>query len=146
MSYPKPDLADSSTWPFGDYDYWVENYRKSEVDTDDPLPTVEDAVRMASEVARQAKRILGDQLGRVWLHGSRARGDHLPESDLDLLMEKGRQDLQTRALDRALRQYRQDLWMDPFVEVQMWFIEPGRWERSDDFQLKSVRPYAIRVL
>ncbi len=146
MSYPKPDLADPSTWPFSDYDYWLENHRVSDVDDDDPLPTVEDAVRMATEVAREAKRILGDQLARVWLHGSRARGDHLPESDLDLLMEKTWEGLSNQTLDEALSEYRDKLWMDDFLDVQTWFIAPGRWERADDYQLRGVRPYAIRVL
>ncbi len=146
MSYPSPDLTDPSTWPFADYDHWMENYRESEVDDEDPLPTVEEAVAMATQVAREAKRVLGDRLGRVWLHGSRARGDHLPESDLDLLMEKGREGLNTRILEQALSPCQDKLWEDRFLDVQFWFIEPGRWERLDDFQLKRVRPYAIGVL
>lgn len=146
MTYPKPDLADPTTWPFGDYDHWLENYRESDVKTGDPLPTVEEAVAMATEVARVAKRVLGDQLGRVWLHGSRARGDHLPESDMDLLMEADRGDLGVDQMDPVLRQHLDQLWTDHFLNVQIWFIKPGRWEQTDDFQLQGVRPYAIRVL
>lgn len=146
MSYPKPDLADPGTWPFSDYDHWLENCRESEVDGDDPLPTVEDAVRMAAEVAQEAKRILGDRLGRVWLHGSRARGDHLPESDLDLLMEKGGGGDRSLTLRDALADCLDRVWWKHLLHVQTWFIEPGRFEQADDYQLRGVRPYAIRVL
>ena len=146
MSYPKPDLADPTTWPFADYDHWMENYRESEVDIADPLPTVGDAVGMATKVAKEAKRILGSRLGRVWLHGSRARGDQLPESDLDLLMEMGPQVAHHHSLEKALSDYLDMLWMDSYLDVQVWFVKGGRWEQEDDYQLKGVRPYAIRVL
>ncbi len=146
MSHPKPDLADPSTWPFDDYDYWLENHREPEVDMEDPLPTVDDAVRLAAEVAQKAKEVYSERLGRVWLHGSRARGDHLPQSDLDLVLERDRLEEGFSHIDDELLRYQQELLLDRMVWVQTWFIEHGRWDRLDDYQLKGVRPYAIRVL
>ena len=61
-------------------------------------------------------------------------------------MEKGREGHNTRQLYDALCEYREQLWMDDFIDVQVWFIEPGRWKSADDFQLQGVRPYAIGVL
>ena len=113
---------------------------------EDPLPTVEDAVRLASEVARKAKEFFGERLGRVWLHGSRARGDHLPQSDLDLVLERDPQVKGFAHLNERLLQYQQQMLLDRMIWVQTWFIDHGRWDRLDDYQLRGVRPYAIRVL
>lgn len=55
---------------------------------DDPWPTVEDALEAAAVVAGKARELYGDELSDVMLYGSRARGDHCPESDLDVLMVK----------------------------------------------------------
>jgi predicted nucleotidyltransferase len=48
------------------------------------------ADRLSLAVAREAAAALadgfGDRLRGVWLYGSRARGDHRPDSDLDLLV------------------------------------------------------------
>ena len=32
------------------------------------------------------RRVFGERLAQVWLFGSRARGDHRPDSDVDLLV------------------------------------------------------------
>ena len=54
--------------------------------TTDPWPTLEDAIATAEVIAEHARRVYGDLLEGVWLYGSRARADHRPDSDLDLLV------------------------------------------------------------
>ena len=55
--------------------------------------TVAEAIR---QVVDGYEREFGDRLAQVWLFGSRARGDHRPDSDVDLLVvlhtEAGRVD------------------------------------------------------
>lgn len=45
--------------------------------------TVAEAIR---QVVDGYKKVFGDRLAQVWLFGSRARGDHRPDSDVDLLV------------------------------------------------------------
>ena len=61
---------------------------ESEWGFDDPWPTVDDALEAAAVVAGKARELYGDKLADVLLYGSRARGDHCPESDLDILLVK----------------------------------------------------------
>ena len=44
---------------------------------------VQDAI---SKAIAGYKRVFGRRLAQVWLFGSRARGDHRPDSDVDLLV------------------------------------------------------------
>ncbi len=47
-----------------------------------PLPTSDDVL---NDFVRQLRARLGSQLKKVILYGSRARGDHAPDSDYDCL-------------------------------------------------------------
>ena len=50
-------------------------------------PPSEDAIAAAVQVAVDGyRRVFGGRLAQVWLFGSRARGDHVPHSDVDLLV------------------------------------------------------------
>ncbi len=50
-------------------------------------PPPEKAVRVAiREAVAGYQRVFGERLAFVWLFGSRARGDHRPDSDVDLLV------------------------------------------------------------
>ena len=56
-----------------------------EVITYDPPP--EDVVQAAiREAVASYKQLFGERLACVWMFGSRARGDHNPGSDVDLLV------------------------------------------------------------
>ena len=52
----------------------------------DPWPTRADAIRSAGIAGRLLGAVYGPALESVWLYGSRARGDHHKESDLDVLL------------------------------------------------------------
>jgi uncharacterized protein len=55
-------------------------------------PAVPPAIdRLVAELARRP------EVERVWLFGSRARGDHLPRSDVDLAVEAPAADRRARA-------------------------------------------------
>lgn len=144
---PPPDLRNPATWPFSDYDYW---YSKREIEGTDPLPTRESAVKMAREIAVRAKKHLGGKLLRVWLHGSRARGDQTPHSDLDILTEQvGRPSLEGLSAWEAvpaLEDYLTMLWCEKGIVVNVWELEPGQWENGAPHILGLIRKYAIRVL
>lgn len=50
-------------------------------------PPSEEAVDVAISTAVAGyRRVFGERLAQVWLFGSRARGDHRPDSDVDLLV------------------------------------------------------------
>ena len=50
-------------------------------------PPSEEAVEAAiKEAAALYKEVFGRRLASVWLYGSRARGDHKQDSDIDLLV------------------------------------------------------------
>ncbi len=61
-----------------------------------PWPTPDDAIETARFVAKQAFKIYGDRLDSLWMYGSRARGDHQPDSDLDLLLVKTSEQIDPR--------------------------------------------------
>ena len=69
---------------------------------DDPWPTVDDAVEAAAVVAGKARELYGEELVEVLLYGSRARGDHCPESDLDILLVQKSATLQRDPLREQL--------------------------------------------
>ena len=58
------------------------------METADPWPTRKEAIDAAAAAADHAHRVYGDILEGVWLYGSRARGNHRADSDLDLLLVK----------------------------------------------------------
>ncbi|MYH55620.1 MAG: nucleotidyltransferase domain-containing protein, partial [Acidimicrobiia bacterium] len=65
---------------------YLERMTETEWAFDDPWPTLDDALEAAEIVADRARKLFGDELVEVLLYGSRARGDHCPESDLDILL------------------------------------------------------------
>lgn len=144
---PSPDLRNPATWPFSDYDEW---YAERDLGGTDPLPTREDAVRAAREISLRAQEFFGGELIRVWLHGSRARGDHTPGSDLDLIAEQRCEPdtgyVRTWYSIKELGYYLWDMVCEDQLFVNTVSIAEGRWEHPEDVFLRAVRKYAIRVL
>ena len=113
----------------------------------DPWPTLEEAMPTARWVAEQARAIYGDVLDSVWLYGSRARGDHWNESDLDLLVVISEPVIFG---DERYRKLRDSVW-EKYMGTEKWgFIEvfvcqTERFEHWDTMFYRNVRSEALRV-
>ena len=112
-----------------------------------PWPTLEDAKATARFVAKQAFSVYGDRLDSVWMYGSRARGDHQPDSDLDLLLVKSSRDFDPRnKLEEQLYMSLLDqLSGDMRVMVSLHTSYLEQLESWDTMFYRSVRADAIRI-
>ena len=86
---------------------------------EDPWPSRGEALAVASVVAERAKKLYGDHLDRVLLYGSRARGDHHPESDLDVLLVKKSDDYDP---DGLLERQLHDFFLIGRPDSPMWVM------------------------
>ncbi len=103
-------------------------------------------------VADRAKQAYGARLASVWVYGSRVRGDHHNESDLDILLVMTGED------HGLISQLRDPLWdrlsesLRPQLGDDRWFflsLMPSYVERIDKWDTmfyRSFRRHAIRVL
>ena len=114
---------------------------------EDPWPTREEALATARSVAERAREIYGDILESVWLYGSRARGDHWNESDLDLLLVTSET---TPRWDDRYSALVKDVYMDSVGPAKAGFIEihvcqTEQFEKWDTMFYRNVRAEALRV-
>lgn len=114
---------------------------------EDPWPTREEALATARSVAERAREIYGDILVSVWMYGSRARGDHWNESDLDLLLVMSER---TPRWDDRYSTLVKDVFMEyvgtpkgGFIEIHVCHTE--QFEEWDTMFYRSVRAEALRV-
>lgn len=121
----------------------------------DPWATLAHAKLEAAVVARHARAFYGDSLKSVWLYGSRARGDHRPDSDLDvLLVRELRDDLDSIAtiddrIDWPFRKFLQDRmegYSVLFTQIQINSAEPEQLATWDTMFFRSVREDGVRIL
>ena len=116
---------------------------------EDPWPTVEDALEVARFIAREARQVYGVLLESVWLYGSRARGDHRPDSDLDVLLVKTCREADPQ--DRLRRELRDELVMH-HLDGRMWgflSLQSAYSEQLADWDTmfyRNVRADALQVL
>lgn len=114
----------------------------------DPWPTRDDAVETVRFIAERARGVYGDLLDSVWLYGSRARGDHRPESDLDVLVVTTRAEANPHTLRGELRRNVTQNGMPP----ELWdrfFLQTAYAEQLTDWDTmfyRNVRADAVRVL
>lgn len=112
-----------------------------------PWPTLEDAMATARFVAEQAYDLYGDRLDSVWMYGSRARGDHRADSDLDLLLVKTSEEIDPRnKLEERLYMSLLD-WLsgDMRVLVSLHTSYRKQLEGWDTMFYRGVRADAIRI-
>ena len=117
--------------------------------TEDLWPTLDDALLTARSVAEEARSVYGDLLESVWMYGSRARGDHRPDSDLDLLLvttsreADPRNHLHRRLLSKLTRQY-WDSYLWVYISVHTGYSE--QLKEWDTMFYRNVRADAVRVM
>lgn len=121
----------------------------------DPWVTLPDAKRDAALVAGHARAFYGESLKSVWLYGSRARGNHRPDSDLDVLLVRDlRDDLDPIATiedrtDRPFREFleqRMEGYSVLFTPIQIHSVRPEQLDTWDTMFFRSVREDGIRIL
>ena len=121
----------------------------------DPWPTLEDAIREATVVARYARAFYRADLKAVWLYGSRARGDNRPDSDLDVLLVRD----PPNGLDpihvprewadepfRDMLEEHMDGYSEMFTPIQIKSVQPDQLETWDTMFFRSVREDGIRIV
>ena len=114
-----------------------------------------DAKRDAALVAGHARSFYGNSLKSVWLYGSRARGDHRPDSDLDVLLVRDLSDdldpiatIEDRT-DQPFREFLEDRmegYSVLFTQIQIHSVEPDQLATWDTMFFRSVREDGIRIL
>ncbi len=114
----------------------------------DPWPTKADALEAVSTIAEHARNIYGDELDGVWLYGSRARGDHQPDSDLDVLLVKKSKDFDPRdQLQRELEEALMPEYFDQLATSTLYVhvADTEKFEKWDTMFYRNVRADAIPV-
>ena len=76
--------------------------------------------KIADEVTRGAKDILGDKLRKVILYGSYARGDYNDESDIDIMVLADVKDEEVYPLKKEIRKVTSRLGLDNDILVSVF--------------------------
>ncbi len=100
--------------------------------------------RVLQELKRELKRILGEQLDRVLLYGSHARGEAHAGSDVDVLVVLKRP-YQYGELIRLTSEIIAELSLDYEIEISRVFVSKERFEREKTPFLINVRREAIAI-
>ena len=104
----------------------------------DDLSTVDDAgKRLLEEVKRIVRQFVPD--AELWLYGSSARGERVPDSDWDVLVLMGAP--LSRAEQDNVRDVVYDLELETGAFVSLRFYSREQWENS----LVSVSPFRENV-
>jgi antitoxin ChpS len=101
-------------------------------------PLDEPAGHALAEFTRAIRRHYGNRLLGLYLFGSRARGDHSPDSDLDVavVLADDSMDFWREKMTLA------DLAFDPIaasgIHVQGWPVSAAAWDRPDTHRNPSL--------
>ena len=77
---------------------------------------------VALEVKAALARAYGDRLAALYVFGSRARGDHRPDSDLDLAVILRNAPSSLASVDDALLEMTYSIEIDHGVHIQAWAL------------------------
>jgi predicted nucleotidyltransferase len=87
---------------------------------------------------REISRVLGDQVESMLLYGSRARGEHRPDSDIDVLVVT-RDAVDYGELIRRTSDVVSTLSLENDVVISRVFVSKERFEREQSPFLLNVR-------
>jgi len=96
---------------------------------EDLLTPPDDATvtRAVRDYARAVRQAFGERVKGIYLFGSRARGDHMPESDADIavVLEDGGWDYWSEK--SRLTDMTYDLLIETGTDVQAWPVKDSEW-------------------
>jgi antitoxin ChpS len=81
--------------------------------------------------AAAVRRHYGDRLRGLYLFGSRARGDHTPESDADVAVVLADGDWRVLSEKKVLSRLGYDLVVDTGTDIQAWPIRESEWREPE---------------
>ena len=110
----------------------------------DPYPPPDDeAVNRAIEAYAQAVReAYGERVKGIYLFGSRARGDHTPESDADIAVVLADGDWDYWAERMRLTDLEYDFLIDTGADLQAWPVSESAWQHPE----RGTNPHLIRAM
>jgi predicted nucleotidyltransferase len=81
---------------------------------------------LLQELKRRLDRRFGERFIALYLFGSRARGDHEPDSDVDVaVVLKGRLPQRPFGVTREILKDTYDLLLETGLDIQPWPLEEG---------------------
>jgi predicted nucleotidyltransferase len=99
--------------------------------------------------AREVRRAYGSRLKGLYLFGSRARGDHSPESDADVAVVLADGDWRVWDEKMRLADIEYDIIVDSGVEPQGWPVSESEWRHPEMHEnpalVRAMRRDAIRL-
>ena len=86
---------------------------------------------LLADLKRRLERRFGDRFVALYLFGSRARGDHEPDSDVDVAVVLDRKMPRSYGAKRQLLEDTYELMLETGHYIQPWALEKGALERPD---------------
>ena len=86
---------------------------------------------LLADLKRRLERRFGDRFVALYLFGSRARGDHEPDSDVDVAVVLDQKVPRSFALTREILEDTYDLLLETGFDIQPWPLERGSLEEPD---------------
>jgi predicted nucleotidyltransferase len=87
--------------------------------------------RALRDFAAAVRRHYGDRLRGLYLFGSRARGDHTPESDADVAVVLADDGWRVWNEKKVLIRLSYDLIIDTGADIQAWPIRESQWQEPE---------------
>jgi uncharacterized protein len=105
-------------------------------------PTEAEVEEALKRFAADVRRHYGDRLKGLYLFGSRARGDHRPDSDVDVAVVIADAGQELWIERNALSDLSYDRLVDDGVEIQGWPVLESAWKHPD----RHSNPSLIRAM
>jgi uncharacterized protein len=86
---------------------------------------------LLADLKRRLERRFGDRFVALYLFGSRARGDHEPDSDVDVAVILDQEMPRSYGAKRQLLDDTYELMLETGHYIQPWALEKGALERPD---------------